>query len=155
MYVNLQSIPGTLDAVTSIKRNLSVITWEPPFSLDITNSDPDIVYCVEFYNITCGSRDSIFSDCNVNESSYTHSSILNPGYIYEIFVTPRSNVEGAENGMTSAISSMLFSIKLISASTIHTYTHICTHKNGRDWDLCRGFCILHNRRYLTLHQECV
>ena len=107
-HIDVYNTSGTLDAVTSIKRNLSVITWEPPFSLDITNSDPDIVYCVEVYNITCGSRDSMISDCNINESSYTHSSVLNPGYIYEIAVTPRSNVDGAENGMTSVISGMLF-----------------------------------------------
>jgi hypothetical protein len=70
--------------------------------LDLTGVDPDIVYCVEVYNITCGRRDLIISDCNVTEPSYTSDDIM-AGYIYEYTVTPRSNVEEASNGISVTI----------------------------------------------------
>ena len=85
----------------SISRNSSTLSWVAPPSLDLTGIDPDIVYCVEVYNITCGRRDLIISDCNVTETSYTSNDIVPDGYIYEYIVTPRSNVEGARNGTPS------------------------------------------------------
>ena len=50
----------------NIKRNFSTISWEPPFSLDLTNTDPNIIYCVEVYNITCGETDRVFVDLPSN-----------------------------------------------------------------------------------------
>ena len=81
----------------------STITWNPPFSLDLTNVEPDIVYCVDVYNITCGGRELLISDCNVTETSYTSDVIAPDGYIYEYIVTPKSNVEGAINGTSSKL----------------------------------------------------
>ena len=97
----VQPFTGLLKSVINLERNGSTIFWEAPFSLDLTNIDPDIVYCVEVYNITCGRRDLIISDCNVTEPSYTSDDIAPDGYIYEYIVTPRSNVEGARNGTPS------------------------------------------------------
>ena len=79
----------------------STLSWDPPFSLDLTGVDPDIVYSVEVYNITCGGRELVISDCNVTENSYTSDVIAPNGYIYEYIVTPRSNVQGAHNGTSS------------------------------------------------------
>ena len=76
-----------------LQRNASTITWEPPFSLDLTGIDPDIVYCVEVYNITCGVDDLVAGDCNVTEPRYVDRRLWQ-GYIYRITVTPRSNVQG-------------------------------------------------------------
>ena len=90
--------PGPLDAVTSLTKNGSTLSWVAPFSLDLTNIDPDIVYCVDVYNITCGGRDLVSSDCHVTDTNYTAFS---DGYLYEYIVTPRSNVEGAGNGTQS------------------------------------------------------
>ena len=53
------------------------------------------------YNITCGGRELLISDCDVTETSYTSDVIAPDGYIYEYIVTPRSNVEGAINGTPS------------------------------------------------------
>ena len=74
--------------------------WEPPFTLNLTGVEPDIVYCVEVYNITCGEENLIASDCAVPNPIYPSSvgDGLGPGYVYEITVTPRSNVPGAVNG---------------------------------------------------------
>jgi hypothetical protein len=88
-----------LDKVTDIDKDAFILSWSSPFSLNLTDIEPDIVYCVEVYNITCGKRGLITSDCNVTESSYT--SDAPNGYIYEYIVTPRSNVEGARNGTPS------------------------------------------------------
>ena len=78
------------------------LSWNEPFFLDLTNIDPDTIYCVEVYNITCGGRELLISDCDVMETSYT-SDVLQPGYIYEYTVTPRSNVEGAQNGTSKKV----------------------------------------------------
>ena len=69
----------------------------PPFSLNLTGVDPDIVYCVEVYNITCGVDDLVVSDCNVTEPRYEDNR-LEQGHIYHITITPRSNVRNATNG---------------------------------------------------------
>ena len=84
-----------------LRKEGSTLTWIPPFSLDLTNVDPDIVYCVEVYNITCGGRELVISDCNVTENSYTSDAIGPDVYIYEYTVTPRSNVKAAQNGTPS------------------------------------------------------
>ena len=83
--------------MTNVQRVSSKLTWVPPPSLDLSDIDPDIVYCVEVYNITCGRRDLIISDCSVTEPSFT-SGVIMDGYIYEYTITPRSNVVGARNG---------------------------------------------------------
>ena len=88
-------------AVTQLRKEDSTLIWNPPFSLDLTYVDPDIVYCVEVFNITCGERELVISDCNVTENSYTSDAIAPDGYIYEYIVTPRSNVQGAVNGTPS------------------------------------------------------
>ena len=49
--------------------------WDAPFSLDLTNAEPDIVYCVEVYNITCR-RSLLISECDVMETSYTNDGLL-------------------------------------------------------------------------------
>ena len=94
-FVYVLLLLGPLDAVTSLTKVNSTISWEPPFSLDLTNVEPDIVYCVDVYNITCGGRDLVSSDCSVTDTNYTS---LSDDYLYEYIVTPRSNVEGVENG---------------------------------------------------------
>ena len=87
-------------------RQNSTIMWDPPQSLDRTGVDPDIVYCVEIYEITDDRRELVDSDCNVTETSYT-SDVISPDlFNYEYVVTPRSNVEGAVNGSSRTLSSM-------------------------------------------------
>ena len=88
--------------MNNIRRNTTHLFWEAPFSLDLTGADPDIVYCVEVINITCG-RSLLISECDVMETSYTNDALL-PGYIYEYTVTPRSNVKGATNGTSKTVT---------------------------------------------------
>ena len=116
-----------MDEATNIHKNTSILSWSPPFSLDLTNIEPDIVYCVEVYNITCGERDLIISDCDVTEPSYTSSAP--DGYIYEYIIIPRSNVEWARNltpsqplrGMSDLLKTFsVFSIIIILEDTCFT-----------------------------------
>ena len=106
-YVNvlLSYYSGPLDGIKSLTKVNITISWEPPFSLDLTNVDPDIVYCVDVYNITCGGRDLVSSDCSVTDTNYTS---LSDGYLYEYIVTRRSNVEGAQNGTARYLRGVLY-----------------------------------------------
>ncbi len=90
-----------MDPASNVRltRGTPTLSWDPPLSLDLTGVDPDIAYCVDIYNITCGERDIIISDCSVIEPSYISS--VPDEYIYEYIVTPRSNVDGARNGTPS------------------------------------------------------
>ena len=94
--------------MSNLTRNTATLSWVPPFSLDLTNVEPDIVYCVEVYNITCGRR-HLISECDVMETSYTNDA-LHSGYIYEYTVTPRSNVQGATDGESQNVTGMLLSL---------------------------------------------
>ena len=86
--------------VMDINRTSSLITWEPPFSLDLTGIDPNIVYCVDVYNITCGVNDLVVDDCNVTEPRY-EDNVLQQGHIYRINITPRSNGQNGQNGTSN------------------------------------------------------
>ena len=98
---------GPLSMVTKIKRNSSIITWKAPFSLDLTGVDPDIVYCVEVYNITCGVDDLMVGDCNVTEPRFVDNR-LQQGYVYRITITPRSNGQDTQNGTSSTKQGILY-----------------------------------------------
>ena len=88
--------------MNNLRRTNNIISWDAPFSLNLTNIEPDIVYCVEVYDITCG-WSHLISECDVMETSFT-SGALQSGYIYEYTVTPRSNVAGAQNGTSLTIT---------------------------------------------------
>ena len=87
--------------VSNIQRTSSTIIWLPPSSLDLTDVEPDIVYCVEVYNITCGVDDLVIGDCDVTEPHYEDNA-LQQGHIYLITITPRSNGQNAHNGTSNS-----------------------------------------------------
>lgn len=92
---------GVLDGVRNISRTsaLNLISWLPSKSANLSNAEPDIAYCLEVYNATCGSRDELINLCNLTEPRYFYGDgELHPNKIYNITVIPRSNVEGASNG---------------------------------------------------------
>ena len=74
------------------------MSWVAPFSLNLTKVEPDIVYSVEIYNITCGERELIFTS-DVYEPRIALESITSGDYIYEYSVTARNNVDGAIQGI--------------------------------------------------------
>ena len=120
--------------VTEIKRNSSTITWVAPFSLDLTGVDPDIVYCVEVYNITCGVDDLVVGDYDVTEPRFVDNR-LQQGYVYRITITPRSNGQDTQNETNSTKQGILYLLTtllihcngcLIILSSIHSIHTVCT-----------------------------
>ena len=82
-----------------------VISWIPPFTLNLTNTRPDIAYCVDVYNITNGGLIHLSSNCSILLPSYTFTvENPDPEDEFDFMVTPRSNVEGARNGTRSQIT---------------------------------------------------
>ena len=66
---------GLLNAVRSLTSTtystLISLTWEPPFTLDITDVDPDITgYCVDVINST--SSVTLHSECEITETEFTY-----------------------------------------------------------------------------------
>ena len=98
LYHNVLDTPGRLSNVI-LERNYSSNTltslWDPLPSLDLTDIDPDIVYAVELYRITCG-QNVFMSHTVVVESSTTKES-LDLIQIYKAVIAAR-NVTGARNG---------------------------------------------------------
>ena len=94
-------IPGSISSLR-FERNYSsaVLTtfWDPLPTLDITDRDPDIIYRVQIFKITCG-ESILLSDENVTES--ITSNYLSPLQLMEIYmtiITPRNNVRGYVDG---------------------------------------------------------
>lgn len=72
---------GQLDRVTNLKRVLTSydpisFTWERPFSLNITNFEPDILFCVSICSLSCSTAAADFNsnrvaqNCNVSLTEY-------------------------------------------------------------------------------------
>ena len=101
---------GPVDGLGTLTTNVEMpeiilLSWMPPFSLDLTAVDPDIAYCVDVYNITEGGLLHVSSNCNILSPNYMFT-VENPDPMdeFEFTVTPRSNVEGARNGTRSQIT---------------------------------------------------
>ena len=106
----------------NIRRNplSGTITWIPPFSLNLTNAEPDIAYCLKVYNITCGVRALLVNTCRLLEPQY-RNSVLHKADLFEITVTPRSNIEYAHNGINQTIKGGCWMLAtLISLFYYHT-----------------------------------
>ena len=39
-------------SINKLQSNAFSLPWLPPFSLNLTNAEPDTVYCIEIYNVT-------------------------------------------------------------------------------------------------------
>ena len=90
------------DATSERNPSSSLITtrWLSLPSLDLNDTDPDIVYSVELYKITCG--EDIFmshEDVFVNSTNNT----VDPMEIYKVIITARNNVMRGRNGTRVAI----------------------------------------------------
>ena len=77
------------------------IAWEAPFSLNLTNAEPDVLYYVDVYNITGGGK-VIVESVNIADQYYNFSHAnLSLSQEFNFTVTPVSNVPGAVNGTNS------------------------------------------------------
>ena len=70
MYTFRSGLPAAVGNLTVHFRQSSILlTWTPPFSLDITGVGPDLWYCVEVYNISQG-RAPLTTNCSVYEPEF-------------------------------------------------------------------------------------
>ena len=76
-------------------------TWEAPFSLNITNIEPDIAYCVHISIVTCPNQEivTVVDLCNVTVPSYMIQA--QPGELYKIEVRPRIYSDGRASNVTT------------------------------------------------------
>ena len=127
---------GVLGAVcnlTSVSTPSAIqLSWLPPFSLNLTTAEPDIVFCVDIFNITDHTNadiDHLVSDCSVIEAHYKFNidnSNIDAEDLFKFVVTPRSNVEGARNGTPSNINvSYSFQSKLHTCNWPDTIALLC------------------------------
>ena len=72
-----------------------ITQWNSVPSLDINDTDPDIMYSVELYQITC-EQNILLMNSSVTGSSTSNS--VDPMQIYRVVVAARNNVEEARNG---------------------------------------------------------
>ena len=82
-YYSCILLVGLLDAVRSLSSTANStpisVTWEPPFTLDITGEDPDITgYCVDVINST--SSVTLHSQCGITETEFTY--LIPESYCY-------------------------------------------------------------------------
>ena len=96
---------GPLEAIDSLQRQSTSsrisLSWKPPFSLNLTTAEPDVVYCVEIYDMD---REHLNSSC-IFELQYNLTvESPDPRDIFQFTVTPRSNVQGAIDGTPSHIN---------------------------------------------------
>ena len=106
LCLSIHSEYGTLysgppSAVVNLDSSSTSITisWEPPWSLDVTGVDPDIWYSVLIQNVTDENNPTPISctDCtNITETVYTFN--LSPCLVYNFSVTP---FNGAGQGESS------------------------------------------------------
>ena len=82
---------GLLDAISNLKAEslgqVIRLTWDAPFSLDITGVDPDIWYRVE---ITVGNIPFTHDDINIPEFNFTMDGAT-ACVIYRFWITPVNN----------------------------------------------------------------
>ena len=105
---------GTLapvDELTAVpKEGFLHLTWNPPFTLNITNIEPDIYYCINVYNITPNSLYPLKTLCDLTQPEFDFT-VANPIPCdqFQFQVIP---VNDAGNGTLNSISGSLFNGEL-------------------------------------------
>ena len=79
--------------------------WNPLPTLDINNTDPDVLYTVELYLITCG------QNIPINRTEVASNNVTEKGIdlmqIYKAVIAARNNVREARNGQSAKMEGIL------------------------------------------------
>ena len=84
--------------------NLLTTQWNSLPSLDINDTDPDIVYSVELYQITCG-QEILMNSETVSKNSTGNE--VDPMQIYKVIIAARNNVAEARNGPSEVMTGIV------------------------------------------------
>ena len=96
---NYAGVPGEVRNITCERDySFGVLTtlWTPVPSLDLTDIDPDIVYSIELFKISCN-RNSFISHKVISASNSSEEN-LDLRQIYEAVIVARNNVTEAMDG---------------------------------------------------------
>jgi len=87
------------------RQTFILLTWTPPFSLDLTGINPDVFFFVEVYNISTGGT-VLIKSYNVSESEFNFI-LLSPSPCdkFEFRVIPAN---GAGNGSVASVNGTFF-----------------------------------------------
>ena len=116
-FPNFIMITGLLGEVRNLTSNATSSTidlsWEQPSSLNLSAADPDVVYCVDVYKTDTASF-HILRNCSVFKPYYKFSlDNPDPKEVFTFTITPRSNVNGAQDGIATTINAtFLYDSKL-------------------------------------------
>ena len=96
--ISINTLAGLLAAVGSPSVDLVgpdiSLTWTAPFTLDISNVDHDITYCVDVVNSTSSSI--VLSECGINVTGFNFSIPI--GRVCDNYTFTVTPVNGAGNG---------------------------------------------------------
>jgi len=106
MFLGLLAAVGSLKATP--EQTFVNLTWAPPFSLNITSTDPDFFYYVEVYNISTG--ETLFNNSySVSEPRFNFEiPSPSPCDLFGFRVIPSN---GAGNGSMASINGTFFESK--------------------------------------------
>ena len=98
--------------------------WNYLPSLDINDTDPDIVYSVELYQITCGQNILLMNSENVTGNRI--NSKVDPMQIYKVLIAARNNVAEARNGESEVMSGIIeyYRICILVHTCAQYYSHL-------------------------------
>ena len=99
-----------------------LLTWDPPFSLNITGVNPDLWYCVEVYNISRG-RALLTSNCSVYEPQF-YFTAPNPSPCHKFEFTAFA-VNGVGNGSVASVNGTFFKSKYQHNISSHILPEVC------------------------------
>ena len=74
------------------------LTWTPPFTLDISNVDPDIGYCVDVANSTT----LLLSQCEITSTEFTYTTNITADCAAFWFTVTPVNIVGNGTSQTRA-----------------------------------------------------
>ena len=92
----------------------ALVSWLPPFSLNLTYVEPDIVYCLNVNRVINQSETHFITNCSIFVTEYVINSTDDSEEMYYVVtVSARNNVEGTRNGSEATVLGPIPSGKII------------------------------------------
>ena len=136
MFILIIIIIGLLDEVREVNVSINcssiTLTWQPPFSLDLPNTDPDMTFCVEVYNVSEGERTPLhhLGRCSIMTPHYIIPTNNSGLMLHYQFIATAVNVvgRGAPSNSTEITYNYGMSIRFIYSLCHHAkYIGIWLH----------------------------
>ena len=93
---------SVIDLTMTTSNNTVLLTWEPPFTLDIDNIDQDITYCVEVLDLS-PHTEVIYSECGINVTEFSYPIPPDAGCRIDVFSVIPVNIVGLGEAATTSL----------------------------------------------------